>query len=812
MGKPLFSFLLCAALGLLCTPAVAADGTVRGRVVDPDGLALPGVVITVLVPGAQARTAVTDEDGAYAIACPPGHVAVQAQIEGFEIAGQDVVVTEGAISVGDFTLHLASHQEQITVKPEAATDVVGPPQPDAPATVTRNVVEAGMLPNSQYDDVLALLPNVVRAPDGSISVGGARAPQGALFVNGFNLTDPVSGGPALLVPLEAVDSVDVFTGGYSAELGRATAGVTSVHTRAGGDQFHSSANSFFPRLHWVDGQVRGLQYWEPNVGVSGPVIRGRVHFEEGLSYRFDRNPFGTVVGDQDQKFSSIVSWSQVDVDVSPAQHVVAAFAANPQHTDYANITAFTPAGTVPALDRQAFDASLEDRLTVGESGTLELRASYIRTDATLTPNGSGPYEMGHDVTQGSYFDRQDLRGNRAEASAVWSWTAGHGQLLKAGASLGRADLAGADFASPVTMLRSDGSIVRSITFEDAQPLSAFAYQTGLFLQDTWTVSPSLTVDVGARYDRTTSIGGTFSPRLAATAKLPGGKTTVTGSVGLFGDKLALEAYAFPLLGARVIQEYGPDGTPVGAARLYVNRIAGPLKAPVAARWNLELDRRLSSSWRLRVKYDERHGSDEPVVEPVALSQTTGNLLLESTGISRSRSLETTFAYRPSEGREVYLSYVHSQAIGNLNSLDVVEGLFRQAFVQPDAIAPLAADVPDRFLAWSVMHFPRRITVAPFVEARSGFPYSAIDESWLYAALPNSWRFPWFGSLDLYVNKVVGLPRHLPDARIGFKVYSLASVHSERDIQRDILRTDFGTTYNAVPRFYSFVFELLWGHK
>jgi len=32
---------------------------------------------------------------------------------------------------------------------------------------------------------------------------------------------------------EAVDSLGVFSGGYSAELGRATGGVTSAHTRTG---------------------------------------------------------------------------------------------------------------------------------------------------------------------------------------------------------------------------------------------------------------------------------------------------------------------------------------------------------------------------------------------------------------------------------------------------------------------------------------------------------------------------------------------------------------------------------------------------
>ena len=59
--------------------------------------------------------------------------------------------------------------------------------------------------------------------------------------------------------------------------------------------------------------------------------------------------------------------------------------------------------------------------------------------------------------------------------------------------------------------------------------------------------------------------------------------------------------------------------------------------------------------------------------------------------------------------------------------------------------------------------------------------------------------------------MVGLPRRLPDARIGFKIYHLAG-NISRDVQRDVARPDFGTTYNSLPRDFSFVFELLWGHR
>ena len=79
-------------------------------------------------------------------------------------------------------------------------------------------------------------------------------------------------------------------------------------------------------------------------------------------------------------------------------------------------------------------------------------------------------------------------------------------------------------------------------------------------------------------------------------------------------------------------------------------------------------------------------------------------------------------------------------------------------------------------------------------------------------MPPYSALPWFASLDLYVNKVVDLPGRLPNARVGLKLYNVASIHTGRDVQRDIDRADFGTTYNPIPRDFTFVFELLWGKR
>ena len=48
--------------------------------------------------------------------------------------------------------------------------------------------------------------------------------------------------------------------------------------------------------------------------------------------------------------------------------------------------------------------------------------------------------------------------------------------------------------------------------------------------------------------------------------------------------------------------------------------------------------------------------------------------------------------------------------------------------------------------------------------------------------------------------------------MGLKLYNIASAHTEREIQRDIAREDFGTTYDPIPRDFSMVFEFLWGRR
>ena len=816
MGSPWLSRALFVVAAAVCL-AAGDDSGVRGRVRDQGGLPLPGVAIAIAAGSGAAlpagASATTDSAGAFFVRLPPGAYRVRAILEGFAPLDQPVTVTAGVAIRVDLQLRLAAVKEQVTVRGDTPQPVLGQPSPAAPVTATREVVDSGMLPNSQYDDVLPLLPNVVRGPDGLIAVAGASAPQGGLLVNAVNLSDPITGEAVLLLPLEAIDSVDVFSGGYAADAGRATGGVTSVHTLAGGDKRRWSANSFFPRIRLVGVGPHGVDSWEPNAGVSGPLFGGRLSVEQAVSYRYDRNRFETLWGEQESTYAAFMSWTQADWRVSNRNHVSATLSFDPQRTSAAGITAFTSATSAARLRRGGWSVALADRLTAGDRSTFDVRVSAVRGRLAITPTGTDAYEVGHDITRGSYFDRRDLDGTRWDVSGAWGWTGPSGHQVLAGLSAATESIDGSEAAGAVDLLNSGGQLVRRVSFMPlAGPVSAGARQVGAFAQDRWTVRSWFTLDAGVRYDWSSSARAALSPRVAWTIKLPDGASTIGGSVGLYADKIPLSAYAFTGGQPRLVQTWDAAGA-LTSSVLFANVRTGSLSTPTATRWDLQFDRRLNQAWQVRVKYQERHGRHELVVDSVVTSPESGSLVLGDAGESSARSLETTAAYRgPGRGNELYLSYVRSRALGSSNTLSVVDDAFRDPYVQAGQIAPLPADVPHRFLAWGVFRLPGRVSVAPFLEVRSGFSFTPIDELWAYAAPVNSARLPWFGALDVYVNKEMVISPRLPEVRFGLKLYNVASIHTERDVQRDRARPDYGQTYNPIPRDFTFVFELLWGKK
>jgi len=795
--------------GIMGAGAATAGFQVQGRVVDQGGLALPGVsVVATTRAGAPVATVIASRDGTFTLEVPAGDYRLEASLDGFQPAVRDLLVS-GPMTLPDLVLKLGGYAEETTVVATLPTEVQASDF-GAPSTIAEEVFDNAPSRSDRYDDVLPLLPNVVRGPDGLISVAGARAPEGVVLLNGVPWSDIASGAPVAAVPLEAVQAVQVVTTGFAAEHGAATGGVTVITTRSGLDKRDFSINSFIPRVRLADGGVRGIEAWNPKWSLRGPIAVGRAWFAQSLDYSWDRTRAYTVAGTQDRRQKGFTALTQLDGRAGTHHVVTAWLNGQQQHVNAERLNAFNPLGTVPVFDRSVWGGALIDRAAFGTS-TLETRLDARHQDTSLEPSGTDAYMVGHDITRGSYFHTVDRHALAAQASVVVSRvTTGLGghHLFKAGTSVSYRKLKGWESGRPVTYVRSNGLPARIVEFAGPGSFDADSTQVGAFAQDGWEVADRVRVDAGFRFDHDTRVGTAAAPRVGVTWNVDA-DTTVSAGGGWFTADTPLAALAFEGGLERRVTTFDEWGVATGPAVSYPNVESSDLDRPQARIWSGRVDRRLNNAWQLRVALQERRGTHNAIVTPSLINGQTV-ALLSTTGESRTRSIETTVGYRPA-GRphQLYLSYVRSSSEGNTNDFGQVEGLFKDSRLAAAELAPLPSDVPRRLLAWGVFQLPFETTVAPFLDVRSGFPYSAIGDDWSYVERRFERRYPLFASLDLVVNKIVTLPGGMR-ARVGFKLYNIAGRKNGRDVQADVTSADFGDTYNPLGRQVRGVFELIWG--
>ena len=95
-------------------------------------------------------------------------------------------------------------------------------------------------------------------------------------------------------------------------------------------------------------------------------------------------------------------------------------------------------------------------------------------------------------------------------------------------------------------------------------------------------------------------------------------------------------------------------------------------------------------------------------------------------------------------------------------------------------------------------------IAPVVEIRDGFPWSAINEDQDFVGARNTaGRFPVLATVDLSIVrswKLLGYP-----VRYGLRGYHLLNQFMPRDVQNNLDSPAFGTFYNTIPRRITFTF-------
>jgi hypothetical protein len=575
-----------------------------------------------------------------------------------------------------------------------------------------------------------------------------------MTVNSRNVSDPVTGNYAINLPVEAVESLQVMTNPYAAEYGNFTAGVTRVETRPGADKWQFQFQNFFPRLRRSGGHTAGVESFTPRLAFGGPLVKDKVSFFQSFEYRFVRTPVESLpLSERDTKLESFDSYTRMDWDIDPNNHLSTTLSLFPQKLGYVGLNTFNPQEVTPDFRQRGFFWAVKESRVIKGSSLLESTFSVKQFDADVYPsNGQGVMNFAPDGNTGSFYNRQERSSRRYEAQAVYSF-------------------APPSFAGSHSMKAGVG-----------------------FVRDTVASESNIAPRLGVAY-----------------APFADGRTVIRGGVGLFYDSVNLGVASFEQMQQRVLTRFGTDGVHAAGAPVR-QRLAldgGEMRTPRSVNWNVEVDREWVKNLFVRVGYAQRAARREFLVNPVGDSPRDGLLLLSNGGRATYKEFQVTARYKLRETDELVASYTRSKSEGNLNDFNSFYGNLQNPVIRPDERGPLPWDAPHRFLVWGDFGVKYGITVAPVLDIRSGFPLSHMDEDRNFVGARNrAGRFPTFGSLDLQVLKSVSAPGRWGESyrlRLGAKVFNVTNHFNPRDYQGNLASDEFGGFYNGVGRRFGLKF-------
>ena len=250
--------LMAVPLALLLAGGAAfaqqVDGIIYGKVVDDQGLAVPGATVTISSPqniATEVRT--TTNQGTYRVERlkPSQDYTVAVELAGFRtMTFRQVILFAGQRIAVNATLSPGGVEETVTVTGE--TPLVDIKSSQTMITIDTNIVDNIPLGRSA-SALIESMPGVQESADLAPRGAGFRGttvhgsgPREAFFsIDGAAAMDIVYGHLAFGVPIDMIEEIQVTTGGIPAEFGQASSGVFNVVTKSGGNDFSGSVNYYY---------------------------------------------------------------------------------------------------------------------------------------------------------------------------------------------------------------------------------------------------------------------------------------------------------------------------------------------------------------------------------------------------------------------------------------------------------------------------------------------------------------------------------------------------------------------------------------
>ena len=612
--RPLIQLLLVLGLCGAPTSAPAQEtvnyASVSGRVTDPQGAVVGGAQVSARQTETNiARVATTDAEGRFRfpyLRLGPYEIIVSSQ--GFAATTRRLTLTVGSAFDLPIALSVEALAESVTVTGTAT--VLESARSQIAGTVSQAEVASLPLNGRNFLDIALLVPGVSptnvggtqlfaetsAVPGVGLSVGSQRNFSNNFIVDGLSANDDAAGLTGMPYGVDAVDQFQVVTSGGQAELGRALGGYVNVVTKSGtnasrGDLYGYFRDDAFNGRNALSGTKLPMSQKQYGGSLGGPIARDRSFFFANAEQRLLDQTGLTTISDGN---AAIVNARLAAVGY-PGSRVSTGEYPNPVHSvnvlgkidhqfranDHFSVRyslydvtssnsrgagALNAPSASAGLDNQDQTLAFSNTLTLSPSTVNETRAQFAHSDLLAPPTDPiGPaVSIAGVASFGTSSGSPTGRLNKM-------YQVVNNLSHQAGAHALRA---GVDFLYNDDTITYPRSIRGAYTFSSLTNFLAGAYNNagftqtfgettvlqnnaniGIYAQDEWRATTSLTLNLGLRYDlqfleTIDTDTDNVSPRLGfAWTPFPSQNTIIRGAAGLFYDRVPLRAVANALLSA-----------------------------------------------------------------------------------------------------------------------------------------------------------------------------------------------------------------------------------------------------------------------
>lgn len=545
MSNPKFVVRAMLVL-LICAPlcwSQVTTGSMRGVVSDPDGKPIPGATVTITSAAliGSTRTAYTNELGVFRFpSLPVGAYAVEVTLEGF----QKVQVTKVTVGLDQtanlpLTMNMATRSENLTIVGEAP--LIDVQQSGLSTNYSKDILE-NTPTQRNFFSLMQVAPGISAAVGDNQGVidrtiaFGSNLQSNSWSVDGVDLTAPETGSTWLYQAPDSIDEIQVIGIGAPAEYGNHTGAVFNVVTKKGGNTFHGGASYYFQNNALTGTNVRlpsctedltsgtacndtsvgadpsfhRVAYHDLSATVGGPVMRNKLWFFASVQNQRDNGTAPGNIPDNAFPYKEDAYDGKLSGSISEKNEYTGFY--HLENWDGGGASPYAPPTAL--YDERGHNHSWGGGITSTISNSLIVEAHYAgwntkdlqngvqpnKLDPFIdeTPAQGGPYRYSGGVWYPfDYVTSRHQVNGKATYYAENFLKSQHEFRFGVQWSRGLADTLTAAGANGFYTYNYYG-IYRA--YQEPYRYGAITHDLGTFLDDTITVNPRLTLNLGVRFD------------------------------------------------------------------------------------------------------------------------------------------------------------------------------------------------------------------------------------------------------------------------------------------------------------------------